>query len=273
MHHIFKFIITLHLVCPYLAYLNPYSERCVDSWFRLDEHTCIHLSERKLSSEQSKNYCQLKFNAHRLTIANEEKQRLIARYLNGLSKYKQQVNDDLRFWIGLNRVKLNAQSTLLWDTELELYETLSGQINDEMNKADKQIDVNLEGERKLDESNEKLAKDANIHRTTSNSSNRSDDYQRFGLINLNPNKSTKQRYENQTSHLTNLLATRENVIANRLLLKFDNRYRHNQVDNHFYITNQTDKWKMTFSPSTKLYTICELPLTSKGRVFSDHLQL
>lgn len=238
-----------------------------DKWFRLDDRTCIHLSEQKLNYEQSKNYCKHRFSSNRLIIQNDAKQKSINNYLLNLShktvKFGRSGDHELKFWIGLNRIKLKQdRSVLLFDDEMYLYVHLIDEINNEINKSNR-TDI---------KSNEHEIKDQIINESFKpNQTNRDevmdDHYKRMGLINLKKiDEFNGTQSSTGLSKVSNLLIKKEKLLNTRHILFYDNRFRDNEVDSFFYITNKTDKWKMSFSSIIKLFTICELPIDHNGEL-------
>ena len=212
-----QLIVLIQFNLAYLAKSSFQLTECIDQdWFKLDNRICIHRSKLRLSYEQSKDYCRIKYNANRLTISNKEKQKSITNYLYHLNH--QEDRNDFKVWLGLNRIKRNSQSYLLWDNEIEMFNRLNHALNDSIT----------------------VDKDKNSFNSN---------YTKIGLIKLNSNQ-------------TNLLSL-DKLISNRLILKFDNRFRINQVDSQFYLSNQTDLWRMSFQSANRFNTICELPI-NKG---------
>lgn len=293
---------------------DPSNDLCPNNWFWLDAETCVHLSKSKLNFEQSKNYCKLKFNANRLSLPNEAKQRAIVGYLRHLSQSDQPPSsghsEAIKAWIGLNRVaQSDGDSVLLWDDELELYNKLPATCRGEACRptsgkdktigTDDQFDhlkVNISHDHTkkglIDlvdhdqtERNAKNKPFSTENKTTSSSNLTISVSQVSQLYNVteSSSESTSLSLTNAPIHRapssnepskvksslsksknsTNL--TKEHLLASRAILLFDNRFRINRVDGHFYISSgDSDKWRMAFSPSNRLYTICELPL-QRGR--------
>lgn len=296
---------------------NHSNDLCPDHWFRLDAWTCVHISKSKLNFEQSKNYCRLKFNANRLSLPNEAKQRAIASYLSSLSQ-SDQLNapnvghsETIKAWIGLNRVgRSDGDSVLFWDYELELYNKLPTSGKDKTIETNRQLADRLDrlkANPSHDHTKKGLIDLVDHHQAASEPTSKNEpsssenetalsfnnmtssvsqsynvtappsESASFSSSNANapnralssderPVENSRARFESENS--SNL--TEKHLLAGRAILTFDNRFRINRVDAHFYISSgQADKWRMAFSPSNRLYTICELPLQRGKRNCCD----